>query len=91
VLSEFHKHDINLRKIDENFVSISMNETTTIDDLASLIEIFAYIKNNGSKTFGDYLKANRFEDIVYRGIPAEISRSSAFMTQEIFNSISSET
>lgn len=48
VLSEFHKHDINLRKIDENFVSISMNETTTIDDLASLIEIFAYIKKGGS-------------------------------------------
>jgi glycine dehydrogenase len=44
VISEFHKYDINLRKISDNLVSVSLNETTTIDDLASLIEIFAHLK-----------------------------------------------
>lgn len=41
LLSEFHKHDINLHKIADNLVGITLNETTTIDDLAKLIEIFA--------------------------------------------------
>ena len=44
LLSEFHKNDINLRKVTDNLTGISINETTTIDDLADVIEIFAYIK-----------------------------------------------
>ena len=44
VLAEFHKFGINLRKIDENLVGISMNEYTTIKDLAELLEIFAIMK-----------------------------------------------
>lgn len=41
VLAEFHKFGINLRKIDENLVSISCNEYTSIKDLAEIVEIFA--------------------------------------------------
>ena len=41
VLAEFHKYGINLRKINEELVGISMNEYTTIGDLAEIIEIFA--------------------------------------------------
>ena len=44
VLAEFHKYGINLRKIDENTVGISINEYTTIKDLAELVEIFAILK-----------------------------------------------
>lgn len=44
LLSEFHKNDINLRKVDDNLTGITINETTTTDDLADVIEIFAYIK-----------------------------------------------
>ncbi len=44
LLSEFHKNDINLRKVDDNLAGITLNETTTIDDLADVIEIFAFIK-----------------------------------------------
>lgn len=73
VLSEFHKHDINLRKISDNLVSLSVNETTTIDDCATLIEIFAYLKDEFSE-IGEYLSPDRFEDLVYRGIPAELAR-----------------
>ena len=90
VLSEFHKHDINLRKVDENHVGISINEQTTIDDLATLIEVFAYIKDQIEEV-GDYLAANSFEDLNYRGIPANLSRKSEFMQQEIFHTNISET
>jgi glycine dehydrogenase len=48
VLSEFHKFGINLRKIDEDLVGISLNETTTIVDLDEIIEIFADITGKRS-------------------------------------------
>jgi glycine dehydrogenase len=44
LLAEFHKFGINLRKVDENLVGISFNETSTIQDLTELIEIFADLK-----------------------------------------------
>lgn len=40
ILSEFHKHGINIRKIDDNHVSVSFDEITTLFDLDQLIEIF---------------------------------------------------
>lgn len=56
VLSEFHKHEINLRKIDDNLISVSLNETTTITDLADLIEVFAFIKDSTDELeLGSYL------------------------------------
>lgn len=53
LLSEFHKYDINLRKVDQNLVGISMNEMTTIDDLATIVEVFALLKEKSVK-FGEY-------------------------------------
>ena len=44
VLAEFHKYGINLRKIDEDRVGISFNETSSIIDLEELLEIFAEMK-----------------------------------------------
>lgn len=41
VLADFHRYGINLRKLDDNHVGISLNETTTVLKLATLIEIFA--------------------------------------------------
>jgi len=41
ILAEFHKFGINLRKIDDDHVSISFNETTNMVDLSEIIEIFA--------------------------------------------------
>ncbi len=40
ILSEFHKHGINIRKIDDDHVSVSFDEITTLFDLDQLIEIF---------------------------------------------------
>ena len=45
VLAEFHKYGINLRKIDENLVGISLNEVMNFLDLDELIEIFAELKD----------------------------------------------
>ena len=77
-MSEFHKYDINLRKVTDNIVGISLNETTSIDDLADLIEIFALLKDK-SLDFGNYLDSTCFDGIKYRGIPSDLSRKTDFM------------
>ena len=59
LLAEFHKYGINLRKIDGNTVGISMNESTTIKDLAEIIEIFAIVKEIAPDDSDEpYLDAN---------------------------------
>ena len=37
VLSEFHKHGINLRKINDDYISVSFDELHTLYDLNKLI------------------------------------------------------
>ena len=44
LLSEFHKHGINIRKIDNKHVSVSFDELDTLHDLNELIEIFEHLK-----------------------------------------------
>lgn len=44
IISEFHKHGINLRKNSDRSVSVSLNETTTMQNLSDLVEIFAYLQ-----------------------------------------------
>lgn len=46
LISEFDGHGINIARIDNNTVALSMNETTTIQDLTDLIEIFATLTDN---------------------------------------------
>jgi glycine dehydrogenase len=43
VLADFHKYGINLRKVDDFHVGISLNETTVILKLATVVEIFALL------------------------------------------------
>lgn len=44
LLSEFHKFGINIRKIDNNTVSLSFDELTNMYDLEQVIELFVSIK-----------------------------------------------
>jgi glycine dehydrogenase len=46
LLAEFHKYGINIRKIDQNHVSLSFDELTSLYDLDQVIEIFCALKKN---------------------------------------------
>jgi len=46
LLAEFHKYGINIRKIDQEHVSLSFDELTSLYDLDQLIEIFCALKKN---------------------------------------------
>ena len=92
VLAEFHKFGINLRKIDESIVGISMNEYTTIKDLAELLEIFAILREVTPEEVDEpYLEPSFCDAKSYRGMPPQLAREGTFMEQQVFNTLTSET
>lgn len=66
--------------------SISLDETTSSEDVLTLIRFFAKVKG---KTIHD-LDIDNLKSNVRSQIPAELSRKSAFLTHPIFNSHHSE-
>ena len=62
ILAEFHKFGINLRKIDQNLIGISLNETTSINDLSEMVEVFADLLDKSDPDEG-YLTSTYFENL----------------------------
>jgi len=64
--------------LDDNHVGISINETTVIKQLATLIEIFALLKEK--KDLGESFLADDFFTIQkYHDLHSGVKRSSTFM------------
>ena len=80
LLKQAQKNQINLREIDKNSVSVSFDETTTVEDLNLLL-----------KVFGIKSKINNLKKANINSIPDALKRSSKFLTHKIFNSFHSET
>jgi glycine dehydrogenase len=74
----------NLRFISKSSLSVSLDETTTRDNLEQLWGFFA----NDEQTLP---KVSDFEKGIESLIPAELRRSSAFLTHPVFNTHHSET
>ena len=74
---------INFLYIDEHTISISLNETTTINDLNDILSVLAAAKEIDFK---------RITEIYDSGTISEtLKRQTNFMTHEVFNSYHSET
>lgn len=89
VVSEFHKYGINLRRVDDNLVSISFNETSNLVDLDEIIEIFAELKQKPATK--SLLTDKFYEHRKYSELPKELKRTSTFLQQAQFTEITSET
>ena len=76
---------MNLRPIDENRFSISVDETTTIAHVNTIASIFAKASN---KNFEAISKDDIRED---SSIPASLVRKTDFLSHAIFNTYHSET
>ena len=76
------KNRINFNYPDNNHVSISINETTSDNDLKDIISVFEIYTG---------LKIKSNEIILKDVIPPDIKRESSFLTNKIFNSHQSET
>ena len=79
ILQSANAHKINLRKVSDDKISLSFDETTEITDLNKLFEIFGL--NAQMKDIGDVVTAS---------IPSNLKRTSDYMSHPVFNSYHSE-
>ena len=79
ILQSANAHKINLRKVSDDKISLSFDETTEIADLNKLFEIFGL--NAQMKDIGD---------VVTPSIPSNLKRTSDYMSHPVFNSYHSE-
>jgi glycine dehydrogenase len=71
--------EINLNYIDGENVSVSLNEATSESDLQQLLSLFSEIESSNTSISNT------------TGIPEKLSRKSAYLEHEVFNSYHSET
>jgi glycine dehydrogenase len=71
------------------FVQLSIDETTTLADIATLLNVFAKAKNANTYTAAD-LDA-KYSGKLEANIPAEYTRTSRYLTHEVFNAYRSES
>lgn len=90
LLAQFHKYGINIRKVDNNHISISFDELSTLYDVDEMVEIFYQIRKNKIST-EDYVPFEHYENRVYKQIPKNIRREGKFMQQNQFMMKFSET
>jgi glycine dehydrogenase len=77
------RQQINLRYIDNNHIGISLDETTTVDDLYDLINCF--------ENDIDPIAFDIEEDAVLTHIPLQLTRTSSYLTHPVFNTHRSES
>ncbi|WP_310554864.1 aminomethyl-transferring glycine dehydrogenase [Flavobacterium sp.] len=77
------KHEVNFYYIDDNTISISLNETVSIDDLNTIISIFAQANGKQATTISGLQNGNQF--------PSNLERKSAFLKHDVFNKYHSES
>jgi glycine dehydrogenase len=77
------QNEVNFLYVDENTVSISLNETTSIADLNKIVSIFAQATGKQTSTISELQNGNQ--------IPTNLERTSSFLQHDVFNKYHSET
>nr|BAJ33627.1 unnamed protein product [Eutrema halophilum] len=72
------KKEINLRLVDSNTITAAFDETTTLDDVDKLFEVFASVKPV-------QFTAESLAPEVHNSIPSSLTRESPYLTHPIFN------
>lgn len=82
-----HSHGVNLRVIDATHVGVSLDETTTREDIALLWTVFSH-PVGGPAHGPDF---DSVEAAVGRAFPEALARTSAYLSHPVFNRYHSET
>ncbi|WP_432798259.1 aminomethyl-transferring glycine dehydrogenase [Poriferisphaera sp. WC338] len=85
ILFAAREHGMNLRKLDDQSVCINLDETTTLDEAYTLIRVFA--RNADVK---DIPHADSIAKEVTAQIPEQHTRTTDFLTHDVFNRYHSE-
>ena len=80
ILKRAYNYGVNLRKVNEERISVAFDETAELKNINNLFEIF-----------GVEAKVESLDDNVVSSIPAELVRTSKFMEHEVFQQYRSET
>ena len=91
VISEFEKNQINIREINENLVSLTINETITLVDLEEIVNIFAKLKNKNSIDIANDNMIRDFNETKLSLCNSLRRDMSAVLNGDIFNKYSSES
>ncbi|UIR55692.1 aminomethyl-transferring glycine dehydrogenase [Sphingobacterium sp. SRCM116780] len=83
--SEALNHELNFNYVG-SIVSIAIDETTTVEDIETIVKVFAKVKG---KNVAD-VDFESIEASLASAIPADLVRTSAYLTHPIFNSYHSE-
>ncbi len=83
ILAKAEKQEINLRTIDAQTIGISIDETTSLEDLYDLINCFV--------NDVDPVHFSVEEEVILKHIPVVLARTSAFLTHPNFNTHNSES
>ncbi len=84
LMSRARARGMNLRLLGETSIGISLNETTTIEDLADLFPVFATDDGIG-------IGLDELADTLPPAYPENLSRRSSYLTHPVFNRYHSET
>jgi glycine dehydrogenase len=85
LIQRAENQQINLRRLDKTAIGISLNETTTREDVEALLAVFA------SAAHAQDLSALESRAQQMQAIPPACARSSAILTHPVFNQYHSET
>lgn len=85
ILLEAEKSHINFRNFGRNKLGISLNETTSLEDVEAIWDVFAGGKKSGLSAAKIDQALNDME------LPSVFARTSAYLTHPVFNSHHSET
>ena len=77
------QNKVNFYYINENTISISLNETTSIADLNLIVSIFAQANDKQASTIQNLSEKNQ--------LPSSLERTSPFLQHDVFNKYHSES
>jgi glycine dehydrogenase len=89
ILEAAQSHGINLRPLEANAVGVTLDETTTLQDLQNLLEIFSGVGAQGLAPLPFTLEELTSE--VESDFDASFARKSSYLTNPVFNRYHSET
>ena len=85
---EAHQQKINLREVDSVTIGLSLDEATTLDEIAKLVGIFAAASGNAVPTVDSLLDQ---APTTPPDLPKSLNRSSTYLTHPVFNRYQTET
>jgi len=75
--------EINFLYIDKTTIGISLNETTSLEDVKQIVTLLAKAEGKNAPNITDYVESS--------SLPKELKRTSDFLTNDVFDKYHSET